>query len=85
MEITLKDESGKYLRVVRFYITGKNHDIITLSQWKDLVTLKWRSPSISSGTGNYDNSEMARLHAQAMLQAADLMDEWSQDTGKEIE
>ena len=79
------DEKKSVFRIAGFYIGLEDYSIIKVSQCISYATLKWKAPEISSSTGNYDNSEMARLHAQAMLQAADLMDEWGKDTGKEIE
>lgn len=79
------DSEESHYRIAKFYITGLENYVVSVSQWKSYVTLKMESPYIDGNSYDYGVSDTARMHAQAMLQAADLMDEWWKDTGKEIE
>lgn len=81
----IKRESwvATYQRVMRFAIPGSMFDYCTVLQPVDINI--WREPQFSASGINSDNVERIRLHAEALRQAAEVMEHWSGDVGKEVD
>lgn len=66
-----------------FAIPGSMFDYCTVLQPVDINI--WREPQFSASGINSDNVERIRLHAEALRQAAEVMEHWSGDVGKEVD
>lgn len=80
--------TGDYARGVRFHVItgempGPINQICSVSQDVDAVTFTMRAPELNwSAWGNQTDPAIVHAVALALDEAADLLEQWSKDTGK---
>ena len=75
----------KYQRVMRFYGGITNSLAVFIQQHVETADVIWGCPSFVASSKNVESTSEASIYSEAVRQAVELMNNWAEDTGKEIE